>query len=220
MRRWKKIRVATLRCAGAVAGGLLIIVFLALYDLSWLPISAPALIVAIFVTLILGESVGPILGHATDHLKPRRPPKGIGTRDWKRVYEPGKGMADPAPYSLGTLERFLFLAAFSQGTEKGPVIIGAWLAFKLATKWEVWKNVFQVPISIGETKGRTGAPKKKGKGPAKTSDISYLIIRSYWSSWLFNRFLIGTILNVLFAYIAFQIGDHWQEITHFVRSLW
>lgn len=46
---------------------------------------------------------------------------------------------------LGYLERLLFFGAFWKGE---PIVIGAWLAFKVASKWNAWTNIVSVPKSM------------------------------------------------------------------------
>lgn len=80
-------------------------------------------------------------------------------------------------------------------------IIGGWLAFKVAAKWEVWKNIVQVPDSLGK------------------SPIEYLKARSALGSYILTRFLVGTLANVLVGLVAAHIGRHAKDILTFVSSL-
>jgi len=43
---------------------------------------------------------------------------------------------------LGHLERFLFLGVF---WIDAPIVVVAWLAFKVTSKWNAWSNVITVP---------------------------------------------------------------------------
>lgn len=94
---------------------------------------------------------------------------------------------------LGFLERALFFAAFWTGSES---LVGGWLAFKLASKWEVWKNVIRVPLRPDDHEGD-----------------SWFAATHTFGSWILQRFWIGTLLNVLLAFVFVAIG-------HGLRCLW
>jgi hypothetical protein len=87
---------------------------------------------------------------------------------------------------LGFLERTLFFGAFWIGAVS---IVAAWLAFKLASKWEVWKNVVRVPVDI------------EGGQSAEWFSATHT-----FGSWILQRFWIGTLLNVLLAMLAVGLG--------------
>jgi uncharacterized membrane protein len=80
------------------------------------------------------------------------------------------------------LERLLYFGAF---WNKEPLIITAWLAFKLASKWNVWTNVIAVPGKINQI-----------------DPLDYLIARRKWGSHLLLTFLIGTLSNLILAYVG------------------
>ncbi len=85
---------------------------------------------------------------------------------------------------LGFFERLLTLMAFSIN---GLTILVGWFAFKVATKWDVWQNLIQLPESIDGI-----------------DDLEYLGIRRRWASNVYMRFLLGTLVNLLlggFAYV-------------------
>ena len=132
---------------------------------------------SILITFLLGFFVKPILDTFTS--KPD-PPEGAYKENWKRVTKRGKGGS-----FVGFLERYISLAAFWAGDYK---IIGGWLVFKVAVKWEAWKNVVQVP------------PKLKVEA---ISELEYLGARNSWGSSLFERFLSGTVLNIFCGFLAY-----------------
>ena len=85
----------------------------------------------------------------------------------------------PGSY-LGWFERILFFgSAYSSKYE----IIGVWLAFKVASKWESWKNVVQVPDELPEQKTDEDA-------------IDWLQAKKAFGGWNMMRFQIGVILNI------------------------
>lgn len=80
---------------------------------------------------------------------------------------------------IGRLERIVFFIAFMHGKES---VAAGWLAFKLASKWEVWRNVIQVPTKI-----------------AAVSDLDWFVARNNLGSWLLVRFWVGTLTNIVIA---------------------
>jgi hypothetical protein len=92
---------------------------------------------------------------------------------------------------IGRLERFMFFAALL--FENGPLLIGGWLAFKVASKWNAWTNITAVPREI------------KGE-----SDMDAAIGRRRWSSHVLTTFLVGTGYNVCAALVGAAV----------TRSLW
>jgi hypothetical protein len=82
-----------------------------------------------------------------------------------------------APELLGWLERTFFFAAIWL---EQPLGIGAWLAFKVATKWNAWTMLGKIPDDLG---GHTDAERTRS--------------RAEWAAYLNNRLLIGTLYNIL-----------------------
>jgi len=87
-----------------------------------------------------------------------------------------------APEVLGLLERLFFFAAIwlKESSGIGAFGIGAWLTIKLATKWKAFSLVEQLPEDFG---GNT--------------DGERVHTRVECAAYLNNRFLIGTLYNVL-----------------------
>lgn len=82
--------------------------------------------------------------------------------------------------NIGFFERTLFLVALLIGEYS---IIGFWLAFKLGAKWETWNHV----VRLSEPELALGIRRKLG-------------------SWLLTRFLIGTLVNIIIAFIGAYLG--------------
>jgi hypothetical protein len=87
---------------------------------------------------------------------------------------------------FGFLERTLFFIAF---WTDGVTLAAAWLAFKLASKWEAWKNIIRVPEKIED-------------GNAS----EWFEATHTFGSWILQRFWVGTLLNILFALAAVGFG--------------
>ena len=99
---------------------------------------------------------------------------------------------------LGWLERSMFLSALSADA---ALLIGAWLAFKVASKWQAWSGVISVPNSI------------EGLDP-----MDYLLARRSWGSHLLVTFLVGTAYNILVALLAITVSQSWPELRVYVTS--
>lgn len=106
-------------------------------------------------------------------------PDSMNDQHWKDITEmPAGGEI------VGRLELILYFIALLSN----PVYIGGLLTFKIAAKWEAWKNIVQVPDH---------------KLDAFPSEISYFIFRRKLGSRLLNRFLVGTFGNILFAVVGY-----------------
>jgi len=82
---------------------------------------------------------------------------------------------------LGWLELVAFYMAIWHG-DGAEWLVAGWLGFKVAAKWETWSNIIKVP----------------GEGDVQD--------RMHWGTWILQRFLIGTIANIVAALIATGIG--------------
>ncbi|MDH3280932.1 MAG: hypothetical protein OEQ18_07360 [Gammaproteobacteria bacterium] len=144
-----------------------------------LPLDQPAAIFfGLAVTIGIGFGVGPFL-----HTAVREPkqPTSLSEADWNSLTaRPGSGDW------LGFLERLLSFATFAVAEY---VILGGWLAFKLAAKWEAWKNIGQVAPSV-----------------ESIPTLIWYQARSAHSSWLLSRFLIGTLANILIGLVGVLAG--------------
>ena len=66
--------------------------------------------------------------------------------------------------------------------------IGVWLVFKVAAKWESWTNIVKVPAEI-----------------KNVDDFEYLELRNNLATIVLQKFLIGTIGNILAAMIGIGV---------------
>ncbi len=129
-------------------------------------------------TIVVGFGVGWFLRKAAP--EPKRPHL-VGEDDWKAIVE-RVGYGD----WLGFLERLLSFIAFAASEY---AIVGGWLAFKLAAKWEVWKNIIHVPANI-----------------ESIPPLPWYQARKQFGSWLLSRFLIGTLANVVIGFVGVRFG--------------
>lgn len=149
---------------------------------------ASQVLVGLVSTVLLGLLVRPLIDRVK-RLAPAPPPNAALTDKWNALTKdpqiPKRGGW------LGHLERLLFFgAAWLESYE----IIAGWLAFKVASKWEVWSSIISVP--------------EKLEG---VDDLDYLIARHRWGSQRLMSFLIGTLANVLVAFAGMLIGRFGYE---------
>ena len=144
--------------------------------------AAVALAVGILFCIVPSNWIVPPILKLADDAEEIPAPDGIDPGKWKEALTvPNKR----AGGMLGFLERLVTLIALSMNA---PTVIAAWLAFKVATKWEVWSNVIQVPTKLNDA-----------------TDISYLSARRKWGSSVFMRFLLGTLSNIILGMVAFGL---------------
>lgn len=136
------------------------------------------IILGIVTCLLTSPLVGKILKKA---LKVELIPPDEEHRDIWNEITGGEEIGQPGKW-LGSIERILVFFAVWIGEY---TIIAALLAFKVAAKWEVWKNIVNVPASM----------------PEINDNLAYLRSRRIWGAKVFSGFTIGTFLNVLIGFI-------------------
>jgi hypothetical protein len=112
-----------------------------------------------------------------------QPPSGISKEDWEQIFKMSPRALQPIRW-LGWLERFSFFVAMWLGS---PILVAGWLAFKVASKWETWQNIIKVPESFGDV----------------FSSQEMFGWRLRYGSNILQRFLLGTLGNVVSALIGF-----------------
>ncbi|HJU43660.1 MAG TPA: hypothetical protein VJ691_12620 [Vicinamibacterales bacterium] len=106
-------------------------------------------------------------------------PLGVDSDKWNAAISGTPGLGS----LMGYLESCLtFLAVLFLPTEQAGYVVAAWLAFKLASKWETWSNIVKIPEQLN--------------GSA-VDQIDYLRARRHWGELLYTRFTAGTLLNLL-----------------------
>jgi len=147
-------------------------------------------VVGLVVMLGLGIVAGPLLAYVKRSYV-LSPPNDTLKEKWGALTQ-----GDRAGVVLGYLERLVFFLAFWLDAS---AVVATWLAFKVASKWNVWSNVISVPKTI------TGV-----------DDLDYLIARRRWGSQVLMTFLIGTLFNVLVGLVASRAAANGYEL---LRSL-
>jgi hypothetical protein len=150
-----------------------------------------------FISFLIGIYIadkhgGPIVDAWVNSLDLRavRPPSNLASREpeWRdALMTEGSGNGGAL---LGRLERLAFVGAYPLLGRNSHLLIGGWLAFKIAAKWEAWKNIPQFPDKFTD--------------PPNTLDE--LRARNEIGSITLSRFLIGTLGNILVGYFSFFLA--------------
>jgi len=138
------------------------------------------LIGAIYLFL-LGFLVGPFLNYIAPWKK-AIPPEKMNVEDWNNIVI---GSKSHSGFWIGRLEAITFFISFATSEINSILIVGGWLAFKVASKWETWSNVNMVPKSLPDIK-----------------EIEFFKARRAWGNTLYERFIIGTLINILMGFSA------------------
>lgn len=133
--------------------------------------------------------------------------QGLTRQQWRAmINRPGGGRW------IGRAEVTFFYAALVAGA---PQAIAVWLAFKVAAKWETWKNIVHWPERLpGEPEqpsGKNGEddenlqPSAGGDEYDAALAASYVGARNLIGGWLHGRFVLGTILNIIWAFAVYAL---------------
>lgn len=117
------------------------------------------------------------------------PPTGISPDTWNQIL-----VAHPsATKLLGCLECLLaFGSFFALDKKDAALVLGGWLAFKVGSKWEAWQNLIKVPETL------TNIP-----------EVEFLRARHQWGATLYQRMLIGSLLNFFLGFAAAVMARMW-----------
>jgi len=135
---------------------------------------------AIVIVFVGGSVVGLILTRIAPWTGVK-PPEGVPTEKWQEIL----GGNPPAAKWLGILESLLAYGSILAFDKNATLVVGGWLAFKVASKWESWQNISRVPESLDDV-----------------SEVDFLRARRQWSTTLYLRFLVGTLLNLMFGFLV------------------
>lgn len=147
-------------------------------------------LIGLLTVYVLGLGVGPLIKYA-QQTEPLSAPTEALKEKWAALTS-----GDEGGKILGKLERLAFFGAF---WIDAPIFVGAWLAFKVASKWNAWSNVISVPKKI-----------------SGIDELDYVIARRRWGSQVLMTFLIGTLSNIIIGFVGVVVGRYGHEL---VRSL-
>jgi hypothetical protein len=138
---------------------------------------APEILAGFFLLTVLGLFMGKYLDWVVKKID-TNPPEGFTEDTWKELIKPKEGRTG---FVIGVCERTLFFILILTG---GAQLIPFWLGFKVASKWEVWQNIVKVPDKDVIPSGLTFEARKAFGGR------------------VLQRFLIGTLMNLLLSGLA------------------
>jgi hypothetical protein len=139
-------------------------------------------VLGLVTVLVFGLKVKPLVDQAKV-IAPLIPPNDATKDKWASLTEGDEGGS-----VLGPLERILYFGAL---WIDAPELIATWLAFKVASKWNVWINVIAVPKTL-----------------PNVDDLDLLIARRRWGSNVLMTFLIGTASNLVVGFAGVAIGRY------------
>jgi hypothetical protein len=149
--------------------------------------------IEIVVTIVVALLPGPLVSLLLKLAVPTARPDNITEEVWNAL-QPSE--IEEAGKWLGALERLISAVAVWVNEY---VLLAGWLAFKVASKWEVWSNVLRVPPSF-----------------PNQSDLDSLRTRRIWGARMMMRFLLGTLANVLLGVVAAYVGQRtWEIVGYF-----
>jgi hypothetical protein len=140
------------------------------------------LMLGFFTALVLGFLVDRVLRNINKEFDTMSELYGVDTNSkWGAIYwiPSAKGSAD-----LGEAERALFFLSWFIL----PEIVVGWFLFKVASKWELWNNIYQFPSSFEK------------EDPRKS-----LAARIWLGARTYQRFLLGAILNILVSLAGYSV---------------
>jgi len=137
------------------------------------------------VSVLLSYLVVKRLVRAVDRSIPITAPAGVDVTRWKRATSLDGGERNPAAW-LGMMETALFFVCVWYAAY---TLAAGFLAFKLASKWEVWQSILQVPDHLDNV-----------------DPLEYLAARNRWASSILQRWMVGTLGNVLCAFVGFGVA--------------
>jgi len=108
------------------------------------------------------------------------PPTGIHSDVWNHAFGISEEKRKLNKY-IGFLESILFFFCFY--IDK-PELIGGWLTFKLASKWEVWNTIMKIPEKLDDD---------------KIPQIEYIGAKNEIAWFTLQRWLFGTLANIVAA---------------------
>jgi hypothetical protein len=136
-----------------------------------------AFLVGILISQLLGCLVGSLIRYVSSEID-ENPQDDLSKEEWVSIISP---VGKRGGFWIGILERFFFYGAIILSS---PELVFGWLAFKVASKWEVWQNIVKVPSD-----------------EKKTSKLS-VTGRRAWGDRVLQRFLIGTLGNAMSGFLG------------------
>ncbi len=100
--------------------------------------------------------------------------------DWSNLFDVPSG-----GWQIGLFERNLFLLGITVGR---PEIIFGWLVFKLGAQFQAWGNIVKIPDTL-----------------ECIDDIEYLMAKKMWADRTYQRFVLGTALNITVAFLVYLL---------------
>lgn len=114
-----------------------------------------------------------------------RSPEGVDDEKWQSAFQLSKEQMKPTKI-LGFFEAIIIFISLYIGK---PEVIAGWLTFKLASKWQTWNAIMRLPEKIDGI-----------------DDIEYIGAKNQIASATLQRWLIGTLGNILAGFFGLMMG--------------
>jgi len=154
-------------------------------------IENPKLLGAV-VGFLFTQSLGHLIPIFKEYIKIERPAY-VAEETWEVLFRTDSSKRGGA--WIGFFERTLYFIAFIFE----PLFIGGLLTFKIAAKWEAWKNIVKVP--------------EKNPGIC-TNNSDFFLLRFKLGGYFMSSFVIGTFSNILFALIGYGFYKWVPKVLH------
>jgi hypothetical protein len=145
------------------------------------------------VTIVLGRGARRCVKWASRSIALELP-RGVSEErrgQWRELTTGDEGGA-----AIGWIERFMFFVAF---LIDAPLVVGGWLAFKVASKWNAWTNITAVPKQV---EGIT--------------DLDLAIGRRRWASHVLTTFLAGTGYNICAGMLGAAVARNFEQFSKLI----
>jgi hypothetical protein len=119
----------------------------------------------------------------------------------KDVWENEVMLMTPGGVHVGNIEWVLFFAAF--WISGGWAVAASWLAFKLASKWDTWKTLGEIP-----RRGREITVKEPNREIKEQPEhLDDLRSRMYRTSLSHRKFIVGTGANIVWGLVGVGVAQ-------------
>jgi len=113
------------------------------------------------------------------------PPSPISQEDWNNAFAIPEERRTPNIY-IGYLEAtFCYICIYTNQ----PILIGGWLTFKLASKWQTWNAIMKIPETMDGV-----------------NLIQYIGAKNHIAWFTLQRWLLGTLANILAGFFGFVLA--------------
>ena len=127
-------------------------------------------------------------------------PKGINAEDWKNAFTISEERRKPN-IVIGFLEATFFFVSFYSNMF---ALIGGWLTFKLASKWQTWNAIVKIPEKLDDK---------------SVDQIQYIGAKNQIAWFTLQRWLLGTLGNIVAGLFGVILSTFFVKILILIPSI-